>query len=58
MAYLGRYQALLAVVVALLCLSSACTVGGSYLIKPLINDYILPGDFPGLARMLYTLEYA
>ena len=52
MAYLGRYQALLAVVVALLCLSSACTVGGSYLIKPLINDYILPGDFPGLARML------
>ena len=52
MAYLGRYKALLAVVVVLLCLSSACTVGGSYLIKPLINDYILPGDFPGLARML------
>ena len=52
MAYLGRYRALLAAVVALLCVSSACTVGGSYLIKPLINDYILPGDFPGLARML------
>ena len=52
MAYLGRYKALLAAVVALLCVSSACTVGGSYLIKPLINDYILPGDFPGLARML------
>lgn len=52
MAYLGRYKALLAVVVVLLCVSSACTVGGSYLIKPLINDYILPGDFPGLARML------
>jgi ATP-binding cassette subfamily B protein len=39
-------------VVVLLVISSACTVGGSYLIKPLINDYILPGDFPGLARML------
>ena len=52
MGYLGRYKALLAVVVALLCVSSACTVGGSYLIKPLINDYILPGDFPGLAKML------
>ena len=52
MGYLGRYRALLFVVAALLVVSSACTVGGSYLIRPLINDYILPGDFPGLARML------
>ena len=52
MGYLGRYRALLFVVAALLVVSSACTVGGSYLIKPLINNYILPGDFPGLARML------
>ena len=52
MRYLGRYKAHLALVVILLFISSACTVGGSYLIKPLINDYILPGDFPGLAEML------
>ena len=52
MGYLGRYRALLFVVAVLLVVSSACTVGGSYLIKPLINNYILPGDFPGLARML------
>ena len=52
MRYLGRYKAHLALVVILLFISSACTVGGSYLIKPLINDYILPGDFPGLAKML------
>ena len=52
MRYLGRYKAHLTLVVVLLFISSACTVGGSYLIKPLINDYILPGDFPGLARML------
>jgi ATP-binding cassette subfamily B protein len=52
MRYLGRYKPLLLVVVALLIISSACTVGGSYLIKPLINNYILPGDFPGLAKML------
>ena len=51
MRYLGRYKSLLALVV-LLVISSACTVGGSYLIKPLINDYILTGDFPGLAKML------
>ena len=55
MHYLGRYKALLIVVVLLLVISSACTVGGSYLIKPLINDYILPGDFAGLARMLCVM---
>ena len=52
MRYLGRYKLHLALVAALLVVSSACTVGGSYLIRPLINDYILPGDFPGLAMML------
>ena len=55
MRYLGRYKAHLTLVVALLFISSACTVGGSYLIKPLINDYILPGDFRGLARMLCVM---
>ncbi|WP_300411573.1 ABC transporter ATP-binding protein [uncultured Oscillibacter sp.] len=52
MRYLGRYKLQLALVAVLLVVSSACTVGGSYLLRPLINDYILPGDFPGLARML------
>ena len=55
MRYLGRYKAHLVLVVVLLFISSACTVGGSYLIKPLINDYILPGDFRGLARMLCVM---
>ena len=52
MRYLGRYKVHLCVVAVLLVVSSVCSVGGSFLIKPLINDYILPGDFPGLARML------
>ena len=52
MGYLGRYKVLLALVVIFLIVSSACTVGGSYLLKPHINDDILPGDFPGLAKML------
>ena len=55
MRYLGRYKAHLTLVLMLLVVSSACTVGGSYLIKPLINDYILPGDFPGLAKMLAVM---
>ena len=55
MRYLGRYKLHLVLVAALLVVSYACTVGGSYLIRPLINDYILPGDFPGLARMLCVM---
>jgi len=55
MRYLGRYKLHLVLVAALLVASSACTVGGSYLIRPLIYDYILPGDFPGLARMLAVM---
>ena len=38
MRYLGRYTHLLILVAVLLVISSVCTVGGSYLIKPLIND--------------------
>ena len=34
LAYLAGYKALLTLVVLLLILSSACTVGGSYLIRP------------------------
>jgi len=55
MGYLRPYKALLALVVVMLVTSSVCTVAGSYLLKPLINDYILPGDFPGLARMLAVM---
>ena len=55
MGYLGCYRLHLCIVAVLLVVSSACSVGGSFLIKPLINDYILPGDFPGLARMLCVM---
>ncbi len=53
--YLAPYQAHMTVVVVLLVTSSLCTVGGSYLLRPLINNYILPGNFPGLARMLVVM---
>ena len=55
MGYLKPYRLHLGLVAVMLVISSACTVAGSYLLKPLINDYILPGDFPGLARMLCVM---
>ena len=55
--YLAEYRVWLAVVAVMLVISSVCTVAGSYLLKPLIDDYILPGDFPGLARMLVLMGF-
>ena len=55
MRYLAPYQAHLTLVAVLLVVSSGCTVAGSYLLKPLIDDYILPADFAGLARMLCVM---
>lgn len=55
MRYIGRYRALLVLVTICLVLSSVCTVAGSYLLKPIINQYILPGDFRGLAKMLTVM---
>ena len=53
--YLADYKGALILVACMLVVSSLCTVAGSYLLKPLINDYILPGDFPGLAKMLMLM---
>ena len=47
----------LILVAVLLAVSSVCSVAGSYLLKPLIDDYILPGDFGGLARMLMAMAF-
>ena len=55
MRYLAPYKFVLVLVAFLLVASSLCMVGGSYLLKPLINDYIIPGDFAGLARMLCVM---
>ncbi|MDL2278536.1 ABC transporter ATP-binding protein/permease [Parabacteroides sp. OttesenSCG-928-G07] len=33
----------------------ACSLLGSYMLRPIINDYILPGDIGGLVRMLIVL---
>lgn len=52
MSYLGRSKWLLLVVAVCLVLYSACTIGGSYLLKPLVNEAIISGDFGKLARTL------
>lgn len=53
--YLKGQKGLLFLVVILLLLSSAATIISSYLLRPIINDYIIPGDVPGLLRMSFVL---
>ena len=52
MEYLGRSKWLLLIVAVCLVLYSVCTVGGSYLLKPLVNEAIIPGDYGKLAQTL------
>ena len=50
--YLGFHKWLLLFVAALVTVSSGANIFGTYMIKPVINDYALTGDVPGLIRVL------
>ncbi len=55
MGYLGRSKWLLVLVAVCVVLNTACSIGGAYFIKPLINDCIVPGDYQKLAKMLVLM---
>ena len=55
MSYLGKYKLQLIIVMVLIVVNSIAMVSGSYFLKLLVNNYILPGDFSGLAKMLALL---
>ena len=55
LAYLGPSRYLLIVVFLLLGVSTGASLTGTWFLKPLINDYILPGDFAGLGVALLIL---
>ena len=50
--YLGGCKWNLLLVALLVLISVAASIAGTYLLKPIINQYILPGDLPGLVRAL------
>lgn len=54
-AYLVCDRMLLAIIGILIVVSIAANLGGSYLLRPIINEYILPGNFAGLVKMLVIL---
>ena len=55
MGYVGRYKGSLVLVAVCLVVSSSASVATSYMLKPLLNSYIIPGDFPGLFKMLLLM---
>ncbi len=53
--YLGHYRRSLFLIAVLVCISASSGIAGTYLLKPVINRYILPGDIPGLIRMIMIM---
>lgn len=53
--YIGKYKFMLASVFVFIIISSFAMIAGSYFLKPIINNYIIPGDFSGLLKMLVVL---
>lgn len=50
--YMGYHKWLLLVVAVLVFISTGANVAGTYLLKPVINQFILPGDIRGLIYAL------
>lgn len=55
MSYLACDKKLLSVIGFLIILSVVSGLLGSYMIRPIINDYIIPGDYSGLIKVLILL---
>lgn len=55
MSYLSCDKKLLFVIGVLIIISIIANLLGSYMIRPIINDYIIPGDYSGLIKILGVL---
>jgi ATP-binding cassette subfamily B protein len=53
--YLLKEKSLLVLIAVLLLINTGATLAGSYLLRPIINNYILPHNIPGLIRMIFLL---
>lgn len=55
MSYLSKDKKLLLIIGFLIIISIVANLLGSYMIRPIINDYIIPGNFNGLVNILLVL---
>ena len=55
LSYLGRHKWYMLIIALLVTVSASASILGTYLLKPVINNYIIPGDIPGLVKMLILM---
>lgn len=55
MSYLSCDRSLLYIIAFLIVVSIISSLLGSYMLRPIINNYIIPGDMPGLFKILLLL---
>lgn len=55
LSYLGRHKWYMLMIAVLVTVSASASILGTYLLKPVINEYIIPGDIPGLVKMLISM---
>ncbi|WP_024293682.1 ABC transporter ATP-binding protein [Lacrimispora indolis] len=53
--YIGHYKFSMLLIAILVSISAFSGIMGTYLLKPVINEYILPGNIPGLVRMIFIM---
>ena len=55
LSYLGRHKWYMLMIALPVTVSASASILGTYLLKPVINNYIIPGDIPGLVKMLILM---
>ena len=53
--YLGHYKWMFMLVALLVLISAGSNVAGTYLVKPLVNHFIVPGDMEGLLKAVIAM---
>lgn len=53
--YLGHYKWMFMLVALLVLISAGANVAGTYLVKPVINHFIVPGDMEGLLKAVIAM---
>lgn len=53
--YLGHYKWMFMLVALLVLLSAGANVTGTYLVKPVVNRFIVPGDMEGLLKAVMAM---
>ncbi|WP_099206122.1 ABC transporter ATP-binding protein [Scatolibacter rhodanostii] len=53
--YIGNHKLPMITIAVLVLINAFAGIIGTYMLKPVINTYILPGDVPGLIRVLLVM---